>query len=46
MSRTSLPFRRRALIAVPAAALLALVPSSALAYPNPGRVTGDIVVHD
>ncbi|WP_326573181.1 arabinan endo-1,5-alpha-L-arabinosidase [Streptomyces sp. NBC_00481] len=43
MSRTS---RRTALLAVPAAILLALVPSSASAYPNPGTVTGSIVVHD
>nr|WP_206439748.1 arabinan endo-1,5-alpha-L-arabinosidase [Streptomyces scabichelini] len=26
--------------------MLALVPSTASAYPNPGRVTGDIVTHD
>ncbi|MFF8382139.1 arabinan endo-1,5-alpha-L-arabinosidase [Streptomyces kanasensis] len=26
--------------------MLALVPSSASAYPGPGRVTGDVVVHD
>ncbi|MFE9438150.1 arabinan endo-1,5-alpha-L-arabinosidase [Streptomyces sp. NPDC006602] len=31
---------------MPAAVLLALIPSSASAYPNPGRVTGDVVVHD
>ncbi|WP_405824617.1 arabinan endo-1,5-alpha-L-arabinosidase [Streptomyces sp. NBC_01390] len=43
MSPTS---RRTALLAVPAAILLALVPSSASAYPNPGSVTGSIVVHD
>ncbi|WP_316959299.1 arabinan endo-1,5-alpha-L-arabinosidase [Streptomyces sp. TRM68367] len=47
MSRTSRTFRKRtALFAVPAAALLALVPSTASAYPSPGRVTGDIVTHD
>ncbi|WP_217240523.1 arabinan endo-1,5-alpha-L-arabinosidase [Streptomyces sp. AC555_RSS877] len=46
MSRTSRTPRRTALLAVPAAVLLALIPSSASAYPNPGRVTGDIVVHD
>lgn len=38
--------RRTALLAVPAAILLALVPSSASAYPNPGTVTGATVVHD
>lgn len=38
--------RRTALLAVPAAILLALVPSSASAYPNPGTVTGSTVVHD
>ncbi|MEV6959462.1 arabinan endo-1,5-alpha-L-arabinosidase [Streptomyces sp. NPDC051207] len=38
--------RRAALIAVPAAALLALIPSTASAYPNPGAVTGATVVHD
>lgn len=38
--------KRTALLAVPAALLLALVPSSASAYPNPGTVTGDVVVHD
>ncbi|WP_326673592.1 arabinan endo-1,5-alpha-L-arabinosidase [Streptomyces sp. NBC_01257] len=43
MSRT---FRRRTLAALPAALLLALVPGSASAYPNPGTVTGDVVVHD
>lgn len=41
MSRT-----RTALLALPAAALLALVPSSASAYPNPGTVTGSLVTHD
>lgn len=43
MSRTT---RRRILAVLPAALLLALVPGSASAYPNPGTVTGDIVVHD
>ncbi|WP_327189177.1 arabinan endo-1,5-alpha-L-arabinosidase [Streptomyces xinghaiensis] len=39
--------RRRALLtALPAALLLALLPSGATAYPNPGLVTGDVVVHD
>lgn len=38
--------RRTTLLAVPAAILLALVPSSASAYPNPGTVTGSVVVHD
>ncbi|GAB3674653.1 arabinan endo-1,5-alpha-L-arabinosidase [Streptomyces sparsus] len=39
--------RRRGLLAVAlAAALLALVPHTAAAYPGPGHVTGDIVVHD
>ncbi|RNG25961.1 arabinan endo-1,5-alpha-L-arabinosidase [Streptomyces botrytidirepellens] len=33
-------------LALPAALLLALLPASASAYPNPGRVTGDITVHD
>lgn len=46
MSRTSRTSRRTALLAVPAAVLLALIPSSASAYPNPGRVTGDVVIHD
>ncbi|WP_438452607.1 arabinan endo-1,5-alpha-L-arabinosidase [Streptomyces asiaticus] len=31
---------------LPTALLLALLPTSASAYPNPGRVTGDTVVHD
>ncbi|MFE3737503.1 arabinan endo-1,5-alpha-L-arabinosidase [Streptomyces sp. NPDC059134] len=44
--RRSRASRRATLLALPAAVLLALVPSSASAYPNPGRVTGDIVVHD
>lgn len=44
--RTRRTTRRTALLAVPAAILLALVPSSASAYPNPGTVTGSIVVHD
>ncbi|MFI5792277.1 arabinan endo-1,5-alpha-L-arabinosidase [Streptomyces sp. NPDC051677] len=43
MSRTS---RRAALLAVPAAILLALTPTAASAYPNPGTVTGSTVVHD
>ncbi|CAM5412112.1 Arabinan endo-1,5-alpha-L-arabinosidase OS=Streptomyces tendae OX=1932 GN=GUR47_10315 PE=3 SV=1 [Streptomyces tendae] len=38
--------RRAALLVLPAAALLALVPSTASAYPNPGRVTGSVVTHD
>ncbi|MFJ8822364.1 arabinan endo-1,5-alpha-L-arabinosidase [Streptomyces sp. NPDC102467] len=49
MSRTSGRISRRtrtALLAVPAALVLALVPSAASAYPNPGYVTGDTVVHD
>lgn len=53
MSRTSRTPRtpralrkRTALIALPTAALLALIPSTASAYPNPGRVTGDVVTHD
>ncbi|MGW0596955.1 arabinan endo-1,5-alpha-L-arabinosidase [Streptomyces sp. NPDC002776] len=37
---------RTALLALPAAVLLALIPSSASAYPNPGTVTGSTVVHD
>ncbi|MET9832970.1 arabinan endo-1,5-alpha-L-arabinosidase [Streptomyces sp. NPDC006385] len=37
---------RTALLALPAAALLALIPSTASAYPYPGRVTGDTIVHD
>ncbi|WP_405612965.1 arabinan endo-1,5-alpha-L-arabinosidase [Streptomyces sp. NBC_00076] len=45
-TRTTRSSRRAALLAVPAAVLLALIPSSASAYPNPGRVTGDVVVHD
>ncbi|MEU3356495.1 arabinan endo-1,5-alpha-L-arabinosidase, partial [Streptomyces sp. NPDC037389] len=36
---------RAALLALPAA-LLALVPSTASAYPGPGRVTGSVVTHD
>lgn len=43
MSRTS---RRSSLLALPAAVLLALMPSTASAYPGPGKVTGDVVVHD
>ncbi len=46
MSRTTPLRRRTALLALPAALLLALVPSTASAYPNPGRVTGSTVVHD
>ncbi|ORT55735.1 arabinan endo-1,5-alpha-L-arabinosidase [Streptomyces sp. CB03238] len=38
--------RAARLLALPAAVLLALAPSAAHAYPGPGRVTGDIVVHD
>ncbi|GAA2269951.1 arabinan endo-1,5-alpha-L-arabinosidase [Streptomyces hawaiiensis] len=38
--------RRTALLALPAATLLALIPGTASAYPNPGRVTGDVVTHD
>ncbi|MFD7815536.1 arabinan endo-1,5-alpha-L-arabinosidase [Streptomyces sp. NPDC059785] len=38
--------RATALLTVPAAVLLALVPSTASAYPNPGTVTGSVVVHD
>jgi arabinan endo-1,5-alpha-L-arabinosidase len=37
---------RRNLLVLPAAALIALIPSSASAYPNPGTVTGSVVVHD
>ncbi|QNP72909.1 arabinan endo-1,5-alpha-L-arabinosidase [Streptomyces roseirectus] len=43
MSRIS---RRAGLLALPAAFLLALMPTTASAYPNPGRVTGSTVVHD
>lgn len=52
MSRSSRPprtrrtTRRTALLAVPAAVLLALVPGTASAYPNPGHVTGSTVIHD
>lgn len=47
MSRTPRTSRTRtALLAVPAAVLLALIPGTASAYPNPGKVTGDVVVHD
>ncbi|WP_399096155.1 arabinan endo-1,5-alpha-L-arabinosidase [Streptomyces sp. BBFR2] len=54
MSRTLRPARRpafraarrRALITAPVAALLALAPGTATAYPNPGRVVGAVVVHD
>ncbi|MFM9595115.1 arabinan endo-1,5-alpha-L-arabinosidase [Streptomyces scabiei] len=40
------PSRRTALAAVPAAILLALSPTAASAYPDPGTVTGATVVHD
>ncbi|MFD3518366.1 arabinan endo-1,5-alpha-L-arabinosidase [Streptomyces sp. NPDC058657] len=43
MSRTH---RRTALFALPAALVLAFTPTTASAYPNPGHVTGDVVVHD
>ncbi|MET9801158.1 arabinan endo-1,5-alpha-L-arabinosidase [Streptomyces sp. NPDC006368] len=43
MSRT---LRRSSFLALPAAVMLALMPTSASAYPGPGRVTGDVVVHD
>lgn len=43
MSRT---LRRSSFLALPAAVMLALTPSSASAYPGPGRVTGDVAVHD
>ncbi|EFE69697.1 secreted arabinase [Streptomyces viridosporus ATCC 14672] len=47
MSRTlRLTRTRTALLALPAAALLALVPTTASAYPDPGRVTGSVVTHD
>ncbi|MBB6419406.1 arabinan endo-1,5-alpha-L-arabinosidase [Streptomyces sp. AK010] len=47
MSRSPRTLRRRtALFALPAVALLALVPGPASAYPGPGRVTGDVVTHD
>ncbi|MDX6347570.1 MAG: arabinan endo,5-alpha-L-arabinosidase [Streptomyces sp.] len=51
MSRTSRVVSRtsrirRNLLVLPAAALIALIPSSASAYPNPGTVTGSVVVHD
>ncbi|TQE38316.1 arabinan endo-1,5-alpha-L-arabinosidase [Streptomyces ipomoeae] len=45
-SRTSRTSRRATLVAVPAAVLLALTPTAASAYPNPGTVTGSTVVHD
>src|SRR5262245_54495346 len=46
-ARTARTSRRRTVLAaVPAALLLALVPGTASAYPNPGAVTGDVVVHD
>ncbi|MCQ4209609.1 arabinan endo-1,5-alpha-L-arabinosidase [Streptomyces longispororuber] len=46
MSRRTPRRTRTALLALPAAALLALIPSTASAYPNPGTVTGATVVHD
>ncbi len=46
MSRTLKASGRRALLALPAAALLALIPTTATAYPNPGTVSGSTVVHD
>lgn len=46
MSRTPLRCRRRVMTALPAAVLLALIPGTASAYPNPGLVTGAVVVHD
>lgn len=48
MSRTALLPRplARALVSIPLATLMALAPGTALAYPAPGHVTGDIVVHD
>lgn len=50
MSRTlphsPAPARRAALPVLFAAALLALLPGTASAYPNPGTVTGSTVVHD
>lgn len=39
-------FTRHRLAVAAAAAALALVPTTAAAYPNPGQVTGDILVHD
>ncbi len=42
MSRTL----RRTLAVLPTAFVLALLPGTASAYPNPGTVTGDVVVHD
>ncbi|EDY57075.1 MULTISPECIES: arabinan endo-1,5-alpha-L-arabinosidase [Streptomyces] len=38
--------RRTSLLAVPVAFLLALIPGTASAYPNPGTVTGATTVHD
>ncbi|GAA4936402.1 arabinan endo-1,5-alpha-L-arabinosidase [Streptomyces coeruleoprunus] len=47
MSRTSsITSRTTALFTVPAALLLALMPSMASAYPHPGRVTGSVITHD
>src|SRR6266496_2803531 len=42
----SVTVNRTSLLAIPAAVVLALIPSAASAYPNPGTVTGDVVVHD
>ncbi|MFE9939223.1 arabinan endo-1,5-alpha-L-arabinosidase [Streptomyces hirsutus] len=44
--RRSFLRKRAVLLALPTAALLALMPSTASAYPNPGRVTGSVVTHD
>lgn len=38
--------RRTSLLAVPVAFLLALIPGTASAYPNPGTVTGATTIHD
>lgn len=38
--------RRTVLLALPTAALLALMPATATAYPGPGRVTGSVITHD
>lgn len=46
LSATSRRSRWAALLCVPAAILLALTPSTASAYPDPGTVTGATVVHD
>ncbi|MFE2262947.1 arabinan endo-1,5-alpha-L-arabinosidase [Streptomyces griseosporeus] len=42
----SRPRLRTTLLALPAAVLLALVPTAASAYPNPGTVTGATTIHD